>query len=80
MLQKILFIVVNKTLKNTSPLNSVLHQFDEVEADIQRGQEALLDTFGSPEAVDAHIEAVKNRLRNKLFSTPVICTKENCTG
>ncbi len=72
--------MVNKTLKNTSPQNKYNHQYDDLEANIQRGNEALLETFGSQEAVDAHMETVKNRLRNKLFSTPITCTKKDCTG
>jgi len=44
-----------------------LYELRELEHDIQKGKEMLLENFGSQENVTAHLREVKNELYQKLF-------------
>lgn len=69
--------IFKKTLRNINPLS--LSDLRDIQHDIQRGNDMLLEDFGSQEAVDAHLQEVKEELYQKLFSTPVTCSKRNCS-
>jgi len=64
--------MVSKTLKiisKTNDINIVTPQdLLDIQYDIQRGNDMLLEDFGSQENVDAHLQEVKEELYQKLFS------------
>ncbi len=68
-----------KNISKTEKGISNLYELRELEHDIQRGNNMSLEDFGSQEAVDAHLQEVKEELYQKLFSTPVTCSKPNCS-
>ena len=75
--------MVKKILENTLKTNDIdtvtPQDLLDIQHDIQKGRESLLEEFGSQEKVDEHLREIDKKLYQKLFSTPVTCSKRNCS-
>ena len=67
--------MVRKKLNKTSTEHKIL-KYPEIDRAIQRGNEKLLEQFGSQEKVDEYLSEMKSSLYQKLFSKQNNCDRE----
>lgn len=71
--------ILENTLKTNNTDTVTIQDLRDIQHDIKKGRESLIEEFGSQEKVDAHLREIDKKLYQKLFSTPVTCSKRNCS-